>query len=100
MNGTCETCGLPKSLCVCGQIEKEQQKIRIRRLNRKFGKIITLISGMDTVEHAKELAKILKRKLACGGTSKETQIELQGDHMRKVKEALLAEGYNESLIEM
>lgn len=100
MNGTCETCGLPKALCVCSQIEKEQQKIRIRRINRKFGKVITLIAGLDTPEHAKELGKTLKRKLACGGTHKGTEIELQGDHMRKVKEILLAEGYNENLIEM
>ena len=100
MNGTCETCGLPKALCVCGQIEKEQQKIKVRRVHRKFRKIITLVTGLDTVEHAKELAKTLKKKLACGGTSKGTEIELQGDHLKKVKEILLAEGYNENLIEI
>ncbi len=99
MTEMCPTCGLPKTLCVCGQIEKEQQKIRVRRLSRKFGKIITLVSGLETEEQAKELAKTLKRKLACGGTVKGKEIELQGDHQKKVRQVLLEEGYKESLID-
>ncbi len=99
MDEICQTCGLPKSLCVCGQIEKEQQKIKIRMITRKFGKQVTHVSGFDTDEQAEELEKILKRKLACGGTSKNKIIELQGNHARKVKEVLLAEGYNQELID-
>lgn len=99
MTELCPTCGLPKALCVCGQIEKEQQKIKVGRRSRKFGKIITLVSGLETEEQAKELAKTLKRKLACGGTVKGKEIELQGDHKKKVKQVLLEEGYNESLID-
>lgn len=99
MTEMCPTCGLPKTLCVCGQIEKEQQKIKVRRLSRKFGKLITLVSGLETEEQAKELAKTLKRKLACGGTVKGKEIELQGDHQKKVRQVLLEEGYNESLID-
>ena len=99
MDETCQTCGLPKSLCVCGAIEKEQQKIKIRLITRKFGKHITHVSGFDSESQAKELEKILKRKLACGGTSKNKEIELQGSHVRKVKEVLLQEGYNEELID-
>ena len=55
MDEICQTCGLPKSLCVCGQIEKEQQKIKIRMITRKFGKQVTHVSGFDTEELAKEL---------------------------------------------
>lgn len=99
MNEICPTCGLPKSLCVCGQIEKEQQKVKVRTVQRKFGKMITLVSGLESEEQAKELAKTLKRKLACGGTVKGNEIELQGAHQSKVKKVLLEEGYNEALID-
>jgi len=68
-------------------------------ITRKFGKQVTHVSGFDTEELAKELEKVLKKKLACGGTSKNKIIELQGNHARKVKEVLLAEGYNEALID-
>jgi translation initiation factor 1 (eIF-1/SUI1) len=47
MAEVCSTCGLPKDLCVCGEIEKEQQRIRIRLETRKFGKATTIIDGMD-----------------------------------------------------
>ncbi len=99
MNEICETCGLPKSLCVCGEIEKEQQKIRIKTEYARFRKILTVVEGLDDRAKAKELVKLLKRKLACGGTVKNTRIELQGDHRKKVKELLIAEGYKEKSIE-
>lgn len=99
MTEVCEKCGLPKNLCVCVDISKEQQKIRVKSFPRMFGKIVTLVSGIESKERAKELAKILKRKLACGGTVRETEIELQGNHRQKIKEILLNEGYNENLIE-
>lgn len=99
MDEICQTCGLPKSLCVCGQIEKEQQKIRIRLLPKKFGKFITQVMGLENEEQAKELEKTLKKKLACGGTSKNKVIDLQGNHLKKVREILLAEGYNKDLID-
>jgi len=41
----------------------------------------------------------MKRKLACGGTSKGTEIVLQGKHVGKVKELLLKDGYKEEQID-
>ena len=99
MEEICPTCGLPKNLCVCGQIAKEQQKIKIRTERKRFRKVVTVLTGFDDEKTAKELSKVLKRKLACGGTSKNKEIELQGDHVKKVKEALLSEGYKEELID-
>jgi len=100
MEGVCETCGLPKNLCVCGEIAKETEKIKIRTLRRRFGKMVTVVSGFEESSEAKELGKALKRKLACGGTTKDTEIELQGNHTSKVKELLLKEGYKEELIDV
>lgn len=95
----CQTCGLPKSLCVCVEIEKETQKIKIRLMRTSFKKIVTTVTGFDDKEKAKELEKLLKKKLACGGTLKDKTIELQGDHRKKVKEILKQQGYKEELIE-
>ncbi|MBU1930737.1 stress response translation initiation inhibitor YciH [Candidatus Micrarchaeota archaeon] len=99
MTEVCSTCGLQKTLCVCGQIEKEQQKIKVRTFRRRFGKIVTIVAGLENEKQAKELVKTLKRKLACGGTFKENEIELQGEHTKKVKQTLLEEGFNEKLID-
>ena len=98
MSEFCPVCGQPLELCVCGQIAKESQKIKIKSLARRFGKIVTRVSGLEKQE-LKELNKILKKKLACGGTVKDDYIELQGNHKKTVKELLLKDGYKEELIE-
>ena len=85
MAEVCTTCGLPKDLCVCGEIEKEQQRIRIRLETRKFGRPTTVIDGMDEkTTDLQEMAHKLKAFCACGGTSKGGQIMLQGDHRDRV----------------
>lgn len=91
--------GLPKELFEIDQITKESQKIKIRVERRRLKKLVTSIQGLDTKREMKEVAKELKRKLACGGTVKDNEIELQGDHKRKVKEFLLEIGYKEEQID-
>ncbi|MBI4043781.1 MAG: stress response translation initiation inhibitor YciH [Candidatus Diapherotrites archaeon] len=97
MNEICQVCGLPKNICVCKQIEKESQKIHIKVENRRFGKVITSISGLNP-GIIKDVEKSLKRALACGGTIKGNVIELQGYHKEKAKEILLKEGFKEESI--
>lgn len=99
MDDICQTCGLPKNLCVCGEIAKESQKIKIFITKRRFGKFVTIISGIDSKQQLKSIAKTLKKKLACGGTVQEKEIELQGNHAKKTKEILLSEGFKEELID-
>lgn len=94
----CEKCGLPKDLCVCQEITKESQKVNIKVVRRMFGKKVTIVGGLEK-SHAKDLGKVLKKKLACGGTVRDTEVELQGDHKNRVKELLLKEGYKEELID-
>ena len=48
MAEVCSTCGLPKDLCVCGEIEKEQQRIRVRLETRKYGKATTIIDRITS----------------------------------------------------
>lgn len=88
-------------LCVCEEISKEQQRIRIRLETRKWGKQITLIDGIDSKEmKLNKLAATLKAKCACGGTAKNDQIMLQGDHRDVVKEALIDLGFPSDNIEV
>jgi len=97
----CSTCGLPKELCVCESMAKEQQKIIVSNEKSKFRKIKTVIAGLNPKEiDLKGLTRKLKQKLACGGTIKDETIELQGKHAKKVKELLLSEGFNPESIEL
>ena len=90
----CVTCGLPKELCVCESIAKETQAITVELEKKKFGKVYTVISGLDGKEiDLDELAKKLKSKFACGGTIKDGRVELQGDHKLKVKDFLATMGF-------
>ncbi len=99
MANVCPKCGLNLELCVCETIAKEGQQIKIYREKKRFGKIATLIQGIDSKDiNLKDLAKKLKSKLACGGTVKEGIIELQGDHINKVKEELIRLGFSPNTI--
>ena len=91
--------GLPKDLLDFGDITKETQSIKIREIRRRFRKFVTTVDGFDDEKEAKRLSKELKRKLACGGTAKGTEIVLQGRHLEKVKETLLKDGYKEEQID-
>ena len=99
MADVCPVCGQPAELCVCGEIAKEAQRIRVRTMQRRFRKHVTVVSGLDKSIDLDELNKIFKRKLACGGTVKNGAIELQGEHREKVKELLLKQGFKENLID-
>ncbi|MEM2089944.1 MAG: stress response translation initiation inhibitor YciH [Candidatus Pacearchaeota archaeon] len=93
----CPRCGLPKEACTCSALEKQQQKIRISTVERKFKKKVTIIEGIS--QDIKKIAKQLKEELACGGTVKDNRIELQGDHEKKVRERLIKLGFSEENIE-
>jgi translation initiation factor 1 len=94
MAGICPTCGLPKELCACEEIAREQQEIRITTAKRRYGKVVTIVEGINASDiNIDDLARQLKTKCASGGTVKEGNIELQGDHKRKVEQVLQELGF-------
>ncbi len=95
----CPKCGLPKQACVCEQIVKGSQRIRVTIDKKRYGKIVTLVTGFESGIDMKKIARSLKNALACGGTYKENTVELQGDHRKKIKEILVKLGFDEEFIE-
>ena len=95
----CPKCGLPKPACVCEQIQKSSQRIRVTNDKKRYGKVVTLVSGFDNSIDIKKIAKELKNHLACGGTIKDGVIELQGEHSKKIKPILVKLGFDEDSIE-
>ncbi len=95
----CPKCGLPLQACVCEEIAKTEQRIQVTTEKKKFGKTATIISGFQGVD-LKAVAKDLKHELACGGTVKDHTVELQGDHTKSIKRALVKIGFSENSIEI
>lgn len=97
----CPKCGLPLDICVCEEISKEQQRIRVRLETRKFGRAVTIIDGInDKDADLGRLSQKLKTYCACGGTAKNNEILLQGDHREKARSYLIQLGYPEGNIEI
>lgn len=86
-------CGLPKEICVCEELSREQAPLRVRIDTRRYGKAVTVVEGFTDDANVDALAKELKRYVAAGGTVKEGHIELQGDHRQKVVGMLRNKGY-------
>jgi len=94
----CPKCGLPEQACVCEQIVKSSQKIKVTTDKKRYGKIVTVVAGFENDVDIKKITKSLKNELACGGTYKDGIIELQGDHTKRIKELLVKLGFEEDSI--
>ena len=94
----CPNCGLPKDLCICETLAKEENKIEVYIDRRRYGKAMTIVENISKDMNPRELLKNLKKKLACGGTYKDGKIELQGDHKRRMEDLLVKLGFSKDQI--
>ncbi len=82
----CSICSLPKDICRCQELAKSEQRIKVHIEKRKWGRIVTLVSGIDSREISlSELVTKLKNQLACGGSAKDGIILLMGDHRHNIR---------------
>lgn len=99
-SGTCPKCGLPKDLCICEAMAREEEKIKVLLIKKRYGKTVTIIEGISGDVDVRNVLKELKTGLACGGTYKNKTVELQGNHKKKVKEILVRMGFPPEKIEI
>ena len=95
----CGRCGEREEDCTCPPPPKaltppEKQTARLAVENRKRGKVMTVVRGLPAGEN--DLPALLSQlKAACGagGTVKDDLLEIQGDHLERVRDLLADIGY-------
>ncbi len=75
--------------------DPSKQTIRVAiDKKRRAGKTVTVASGFQhTNESLASIAQTLKKKCGSGGTAKDGEIEIQGDHAAKIADELRKLGY-------
>jgi translation initiation factor 1 len=83
------------------ELDEEKVHIVISKDIRRFRKSVTVVKGLqDLRRDVESLTRELKMKVGTGGTYKDGQIVLQGDHRDYVKNFLVEKGFSENSIEV
>jgi translation initiation factor 1 len=95
----CERCGALEAECICpplpaARIAASAQVARLAIEKRKKGKVVTVIRGLAAAENdLPELLSRLKSQCGAGGAIQEESLEIQGEHMDRIRAALTELGY-------
>ena len=79
-------------------LPKNQQKLRLNMERAgRGGKTVTLVKCfVGSEEDITALSKLLKQKCGVGGSVKDGEIIIQGDHRQRLVEILKKEGYTQT----
>jgi translation initiation factor 1 len=95
----CDRCGELEEVCKCeplgpDRLPAEKQTAKVRADRRKHKRMVTVVWGLDPVDcDLPELLSKLKAACGSGGSLQDDQIELQGDHVSRVKNQLKEIGF-------
>jgi len=85
---------------IINELDRDIARIIIsKEIRGRYKKVSTVIKGVET-KGVEMLTSELKSKIGTGGTYKEGQIILQGDHRQSVKQLLIKKGFSEQSIEV
>jgi translation initiation factor 1 len=85
---------------IINELDRDIARIIIsKEIRGRYKKVSTVIKGVET-KGVEMLTSELKSKIGTGGTYKEGQIILQGDHRQAVKQLLIKKGFSEQSIEV
>lgn len=79
-------------------LPKNQQKLRLAMEKAgRGGKTVTIIRGfVGSVDDMESLCKMLKQKCGVGGSVKDGEMIIQGDHKARLIDILKKEGYTQT----
>ena len=97
----CDRCDLPETECTCPPpvaastlIPPKQQTARLAVEKRKQGKLVTVVRGLTAIGNdLPALLTRIKTTLGAGGTLAGEELEIQGDHLERVRQLLGKIGY-------
>ena len=92
----CDRCQTEIRLCKCPPLDTpaSQLSLKIWLEKRKRGKLVSVVSGFQCSDiQMTETLSVLKSKCGAGGTIDVQNIELQGDHIQRIRELLIDRGY-------
>ncbi len=89
------TGSMPQHVVEHVELAHAEQNLRVwLEKNHRGGKIACVVKGFVGSDQAlEELAKFLKTKCGTGGSAKNGEIVIQGDHREKIVQLLLDKGY-------
>ncbi len=103
----CPECAQPVEQCRCGpgaagrasgsaSGNSAKRKVRVQRSTKgRRGKTVSVVSGLDlNAFELANLARALKQRCGTGGTVKDGQIEIQGDHVATLVDFLRKQGHD------
>ena len=79
---------------ISNNILEPSKHFLIFKKEKRRGKTVTIVGEFEiSKEDSNAILKLLKKKLGCGGTFKDGQMEFQGELKDKLKELLIDEGF-------
>jgi translation initiation factor 1 len=89
----CDRCGALESDCTCPPTAAGQV-VRLALEKRKKGKVVTVVRGLTAARHdLPALLSRLKSQCGAGGAIQEDGLEIQGEHVERLRALLTELGY-------